>query len=162
MDLFFFYAFSILILGGAAFTISLRNPVHCAVSLLVSLTGVAGLFLLEQADFLFAAQLIVYIGGVVLLFLFVIMLVRLDRVRSEKRFPAWWPIGLATALAIALALGRSLIHSVLPPGSSQLPRLNTEALGDLLLTDYLLPFEVVSILLLAALVGAVTLARGEA
>ena len=74
----FFYAFALLTLGGAVLTVTLRNAVHCAISLIVSLAGVAGLFLLQQAEFLFAVQIVLYIGGIMVLFLFVIMLVNLD------------------------------------------------------------------------------------
>ena len=67
LDSFFFWAFATLVLGGALFTVTLRNPVHCAISLIVSLCGVAGIFLLEGAEFLFASQIIAYVGGVVTL-----------------------------------------------------------------------------------------------
>lgn len=161
MDSLFFYPFAALILAGAVFTVSLRNPVHCAISLLVSLSGVAGLFLAERADFLFAAQLIVYAGGVILLFLFVIMLINLDRTQSQRRFTRWWALGLAAAFIIGfLLVPRNGL--ALPPMIGEMPALNTEAVADLLLSQYLLPFEAVSILLLAALVGGAVLARGKA
>ncbi len=93
MDIVFFYAFGAIALGGGLLTISLRNPVHCAIGLLISLLGAAGIFLQTRAEFLFAAQLVVYAGGVVLLFLFVIMLVNLDQIRVERRWTEWWPAG---------------------------------------------------------------------
>ena len=73
-----FYSFAVLVLGGAILTITRRSAVHSAISLIVSLMGVAGLYLLQQAEFLFAVQIVLYIGGIMVLFLFVIMLVNLD------------------------------------------------------------------------------------
>jgi NADH-quinone oxidoreductase subunit J len=157
-----FYIFAAFTLLGAVLTISLRNPVHCAIGLLLSLLGAGGIFLQTKAEFLLAAQLIVYAGGVVLLFLFVIMLVNLDRVEGQRRFAKWWPAGLAFAGLVGVELVTLLRTAVLSPASGEMPTLNTEAIGGMLLTEFLLPFEAVSILLLAALVGAVVLARGEA
>ena len=162
MTLAFFYAFAALTLTGALLTVSLRNPVHCAIGLLMSLLGAGGIFLQTQAEFLLAAQLIVYAGGVVLLFLFVIMLVNLDRSGGDRRFTKGWPLGVACAGIAGAELFVLLRSSTFAPTSGEMPALNTEAIGEMLLTEYLLPFEVVSILLLAALVGAVVLARGEA
>jgi NADH-quinone oxidoreductase subunit J len=162
LALIFFYAFAALALLGALLTVSLRNPVHCAIGLMMALLGSAGIFLLTQAEFLFAVQLIVYAGGIVLLFLFVIMLIHLDRLRGERRFSRWWPAGVACAAAAAIELTILLRSVALPPASGEMPALNTEAIGEMLLTEYLLPFEIVSILLLAALVGGAMLARGEA
>ncbi len=162
MVLIFFYAFAALALLGALLTVSLRNPVHCAIGLMMALLGSAGIFLQTRAEFLFAVQLIVYAGGIVLLFLFVIMLINLDRIRGERRFSAWWPAGLACAGAVACELTIVLRGIALPPAGGEMPALNTEAIGAMLLTEYLLPFEIVSILLLVALVGGAMLARGEA
>src|SRR5260370_42225527 len=78
MDTAFFYFFALMVLGGAILTITWRSAIHSAICLIVSLVGVAGLYLLQKADFLFAVQIIVYIGGIMLLFLFVILLVNLD------------------------------------------------------------------------------------
>ena len=79
IDTILFYIFALLVLGGGFFTITRRNAVHSAISLIVSLLGVAGLYLLQQAEFLFAVQVVLYVGGIMLLFLFVIMLVNLDQ-----------------------------------------------------------------------------------
>lgn len=149
-------------LVGALLTILPRNPVHCAIGLLISLLGAGGIFLQTRAEFLFAAQLIVYAGGVVLLFLFVIMLVNLDRIQTQRRFARWWGAGAACAVIAVAELILLLRSATFAPVRGEMPPLNTEAIGGLLLTGYLLPFEAVSILLLAALVGAVVLARGEA
>ena len=162
MTLAFFYVFAALTLIGGLLTISLRNPVHCAIGLLLSLFGAGGIFLQTRAEFLLAAQLIVYAGGVVLLFLFVIMLVNLDRIEGQRRFSKWWAAGAGCAGLAGVELILLLRSAAFPPTRGELPLLNTEAIGGMLMTEYLLPFEAVSILLLAALVGAVVLARGEA
>lgn len=162
MDLVLFYAFGAITLAGAILTISLRNPVHCAIGLLTSLLGAGGIFLQTRAEFLFAAQLVVYAGGLVLLFLFVIMLVNLDRVRVERRWTTWWPAGLACAALVGFGLVFLLRSTALAPVAGEMPQRNTEAVAGVLFTEYLLPFEIVSVLLLAALVGAVVLTRGEA
>src|SRR4249920_1945937 len=86
MDSAFFYFFALLVLGGAILTITRRNAIHSAISLIVSLIGVAGLYLLQKAEFLFAVQIILYIGGIMVLFLFVIMLVNLDEQAKERQF----------------------------------------------------------------------------
>src|SRR5215208_1655935 len=79
LDTFFFYVFALMTLGGAVLTVTRRSAVHSALSLIVSLLGVAGLYLLQRAEFLFAVQIVLYVGGIMVLFLFVIMLVNLDQ-----------------------------------------------------------------------------------
>src|SRR3954469_8867057 len=97
IDTVLFYIFALLVLGGGVLTITRRNAVHSAISLIVSLLGVAGLYLLQQAEFLFAVQIVLYIGGIMLLFLFVIMLVNLDQAAKERQFNKQWLIGLVAA-----------------------------------------------------------------
>ena len=86
-----FTCFALLTLGGAVLTITRRSAVHSAISLIVSLLGVAGLYLLQHAEFLFAVQIVLYIGGIMVLFLFVIMLVNLDEAAKQSQFnKQWW------------------------------------------------------------------------
>src|SRR5262245_65666375 len=100
-----FYAFATLVLGGAILTITKRNAVHSAISLIVSLLGVAGLYLLQQAEFLFAVQIVLYVGGIMVLFLFVIMLVNLDQAAKERQFNKAWLVGLIAVLAVGAQIG---------------------------------------------------------
>jgi NADH-quinone oxidoreductase subunit J len=161
MDAIFFAAFAALTLVGAALTVAARNAVHSAVWLIVSLLGTAGLFLFQQAEFLFAVQIILYVGGIMVLFLFVIMLVNLARAEGERQFsPRWWVAAAAVALVIVECayLVRGGVPT-LPGGGPALPAGNVEALADLLFTRYLLPFEAISLLLLVAMVGCVLMAR---
>lgn len=161
LDTAFFWLFALLAVGGGIATVLLRSAVHCAVGLIASLLGVAGLFLLQQAEFLFAAQVVLYVGGVMLLFLFVIMLVNLDRASRERQFIRWWP-----APVVALVLLGAEFALLFQRGADKLPAAqapqtgdNTQQVADVLLRDYFLPFEVISVLLLVAVVGAVLMAK---
>lgn len=162
----YFYAFALLTLGGGVLTITRRNAVHSAIALIVSLAGVAGLFLLQHAEFLFAVQIILYVGGVMLLYLFVIMLVNLDEAARQPQFNKQWWLALACVLAVGLELfyfirkGASAFRLAEPsPQTSTLG--NTEQLADVLFSQYLLPFELASVLLLVAIVGSVLMGKKE-
>ena len=167
IDTLSFYIFAVMVLGGALFTITRRNAVHSAVSLIVALLGVAGLYLLQQAEFLFAVQIVLYVGGIMLLFLFVIMLVNLDQAAKERQFSRAWLVGLAAVLAVGAEVGyfiyrgRDAFHVAEGGGAVPLPPAlgNTEVLADALFSEYLLPFEIASILLLVAVVGSVVMAK---
>ena len=165
-DTLFFYSFALLTLAGAVLTITRRSAVHSAIWLIVSLLGVAGLFLLQHAEFLFAVQIILYIGGIMVLFLFVIMLVNLDQAARQAQFnKAWW-----LALACAVAVGAEVLYFLhRGAGAFRIAAAgaapaaggagNVEQLADVLFSEYLVPFEVASILLLAAIVGSVIMAK---
>jgi NADH-quinone oxidoreductase subunit J len=167
LDTFFFYAFALLTLLGGVFTVTRRNAVHSAISLIVSLLGVAGLYLMQQAEFLFAVQIILYIGGIMLLFLFVIMLVNLDEAQRQKQFNSQWMIALLCLLGVGSLFSIFLYkgQAAFPwarPLTIDAPKIgNTELLADVLFRDYLLPFEIASVLLLVAVVGCVFMAKKE-
>src|SRR5215475_962650 len=107
-----FYAFALFVLGGGILTITRRNAVHSAIALIISLMGVAGLYLLLQAEFLFAVQIVLYIGGIMVLFLFVIMLVNLDEAAKEHQFNGQWLVGL-----ICVAIVGVLVFYVMSKGA---------------------------------------------
>ena len=166
IDTILFYCFAAMVLGGGLLTITRHNAVHSAISLIVSLLGVAGLYLLQQAEFLFAVQIVLYIGGIMVLFLFVIMLVNLDQAAKERQFNRQWAVALAAAAAVGaeaiyfLWRGRDAFHvgeSTMTAVQSALG--NTEQVSEALFKDYLLPFEVASVLLLVAVVGSVIMAK---
>jgi NADH-quinone oxidoreductase subunit J len=160
LDTAFFGLFAALTLGGGLAVLLARNPVRATVGLMASLLGAAGLFLLQQAEFIFAVQLVLYAGGVMLLFLFVTMLVHLDRENSGARFTGAWPAALALILASFAGLGvlAALAARTLPT-VRPLVQDNIDRVSQLLTTGHYLAFELASILLLSALVGAVYLAR---
>ena len=139
---------------------------HSAISLIVSLLGVAGLYLLQQAEFLFAVQIVLYVGGIMVLFLFVIMLVNLDQAAKEK--PVQRPVVVAL-VCVALVGAQVLISSTRPAplpdraAAACCPRAPPWAIPKCwrtcCFTKYLLPFEIASILLLVAVVGSVVMAK---
>lgn len=166
IDTLLFYAFAVLVLGGAILTITRRSAVHSAICLIVSLLGVAGLYLLQHAEFLFVVQIILYVGGIMLLFLFVIMLVNLEQAARERRFHGQWALALACVVGVALQIGYVIyrgagsFHIAAPPSSpAEAVPGNTERLADVLFSEYLLPFELASVLLLVAVVGSVVMAK---
>jgi NADH-quinone oxidoreductase subunit J len=166
LNTFLFYIFALLVLGGGVLTITRRNAVHSAISLIVSLLGVAGLYLLQQAEFLFAVQIVLYVGGIMVLFLFVIMLVNLDEAAKERQFNRQWLVGLAAVVAVAAELGyfmyrgKDAFHVAEAPAAAAAAVLgNTEQVADSLFSEYLLPFEIASVLLLVAVVGSVVMAK---
>ena len=167
LDTVLFYIFAVMTLGGAVLTITRRNAVHSAISLIVSLLGVAGLYLMQQAEFLFAVQIVLYVGGIMVLFLFVIMLVNLDQAAKEKQFNGHWIVALAAVAAVGAEIafffykgGPNAFHIEGVPASAAPDALgNTEVIAQSLFSDYLLPFEVASLLLLVAVVGSVVMAK---
>lgn len=162
METLVFYLFGGLALVSAMFVIFLRKPVHNAVALIFTFFCVAGLYLLLEAEFLAIIQVLVYAGAIMVLFLFVIMLLNLERgaVNGGGRHLRKW-LGAFLAIVVFLLLipvwTVRLVPALKVAGSQEkLQEVgNVVAIARLLFTDYLLPFEVASILLLAAMVGAV-------
>jgi NADH-quinone oxidoreductase subunit J len=153
-----FYALAALVLLGAAGVAFSRNLLHAAVMLLGTLAGTAGLYLYLGADFLGVAQLLVYVGGILVLLLFAVLLTH--RIGAPRLTNA--SLGLAVAVPLLAAGGAALAWLL---ARTPWPRTETAfgpttaRLGDGLLREYLLPFELASVILLAALVGAMVLAR---
>ena len=165
-DTLFFCAFALLALSGALGTILFRSAVHCALALMTSLFGVAGLYLLQGAEFLFAVQIVLYIGGIMVLFLFVIMLVNLDEAAKLKQFNSQMPIAAVAILGTAAIIYWFTTKGVggLAEPASKIPQTggNVENVADMLFSQYLLPFELASVLLLVAVVGSVIMAKKRA
>ncbi|HBY63626.1 MAG TPA: NADH-ubiquinone/plastoquinone oxidoreductase subunit 6 [Solibacterales bacterium] len=166
LDTVFFYAFALMTLAGAVLTVTRRSAVHSAMSLILSLLGVAGLYLLQHAEFLFAVQIVLYIGGIMVLFLFVIMLVNLDQAAKQKQFNRQWAVALAcvgvVAAQIVYFLSKGIPAFQLAPAAAAPVKPgvgNVEQIADVLFSDYLLPFEVASVMLLVAVVGSVIMAK---
>jgi NADH-quinone oxidoreductase subunit J len=159
---------AIIILAGAFGVVLSRNPVHAALMLVSTLFGVAVLFIEQQANFLAAVQVIVYAGAIVVLFLFVIMFLGVDRLENlaEEPLPAQRPLAIVLAvlgLAGLVALGVEGkwsvgAHQVVGAARGQ-PGGDVAALGRAVFTTYLFPFEATAALLVIAVVGAVVLAR---
>jgi NADH-quinone oxidoreductase subunit J len=163
MDQILFYFFAGLAVISAVLVVTVRNAVHSAVFLITSLLATAGIYLLLRAEFLFAVQVILYVGGIMVLFIFVIMLVNLDVAVRQIQFNRQkWVAGLVV-LAVAAQLGVALLHGSqgfrLAAAHAGALEPNTERVGEVLFQKYMLPFEIASILLLVALVGAVVMAK---
>ena len=163
-----FYPVAALILGFGILVITARNTVHSVLFLVLNFLCVAVLYVLLGAEFLAAIQVLVYAGGIVVLYLFVVMLVNLKRPPELHHDPLRQTrLGLGLAGAVLAELAAIVVYSAtrnLPsPAPETVPIAggNTEQLGWLLYTDYLIPFEVASVLLLVAMIGAIVLAKRE-
>ena len=166
MDWVVFVVAAVAVLVGALGVVLSSHPVHSALMLVMTLFGVAVLFVAQQAHFLAAVQVIVYAGAIVVLFLFVIMLLGVDRSENLAREPLKFqrPIALlagAAVIAAIFVLARTAWVSGATgvAGAASGPGSNVEKLADALFTRYLLAFEMTSVLLVIAVVGAVVLAR---
>ncbi|MGD0224396.1 MAG: NADH-quinone oxidoreductase subunit J [Terriglobia bacterium] len=159
-----FIVLSVLALVSAVFVITRRNAVHSAIWLVITLFAVGGIFLLQHAEFLFAVQIILYVGGITVLFLFVVMLVDIDVALKQARFARQSQLALVTAVLLAGTLGYALYnhgHGLNLPARPMVtaPAQNTQAVGMALYQNYMLPVEIASLLLLVAMVGAVIMAK---
>jgi NADH-quinone oxidoreductase subunit J len=165
MMLVLFVAFAALLVGCSLMTILHKNPVTSALFLVLAFCSLAGLYLLLQAEFLAMVQVIVYAGAIMVLFLFVIMYLNLKRdvedgMQHALRRGAGWILGLLLLAEAAFLVGRKWGAG---PISHEAPVAvgNSQAVGQLLYTRYLFPFEITSVLLLVAMVGAVLLIKGR-
>ncbi len=162
-QLFFgYYAFTIIVLS--LLVVTRKNPVHSVMWMLLLFFHIAGLYLFLNAEFIAAIQVIVYAGAILVLFLFVVLLLNLKEEISIKRFVGSWPAGLFVTgllfVSVVIALG-SYVQG--PTGKYSIEAVrsetHTKALGKLMYTDYLFPFEIASLILLVAVIGAIVLAK---
>jgi len=170
LDSFLFYFFAGVAVLSAALMVTRRNVIHCAVFLITTLLATAGVFLQLRAEFLFVTQIILYVGGIMVLFIFVIMLVRLDAPIHQLRFRLQKFVAFLVTLVLGLEVAGILFLARKLPGDGlfitgsaspeKLPP-NSEELARSLFSTYLLPFEIASVLLLVAMVGAVVMAKNR-
>jgi len=173
----FFYFAGVIVLTSLL-VVALRNPIYSALSLLIMFFHVAGLYVTLRAEFLAAVQIIVYAGAILVLYLFVVMLLNVKR---EERYHQQFPIGAFLGLTILtevllLAYHRSSANEPAPPLSQAARTMsngqsvatgvapavgNTETIGEVLYSTYLFPFEVASLILLVAMIGAIILAKRD-
>jgi NADH-quinone oxidoreductase subunit J len=164
-----FYTIDAFVLGFAVLVVTTKDTVHSVLFLVLDFLFVAALYVLLGAEFLAAIQVLVYAGGIVVLYLFVVMLVNLKRPPEVHQDPnRRATLGLALSAAVLIELGIIAVigyvrpSPALAPPSAALPVSgNTEEVGWLLYTNYLIPFEVASMLLLVAMIGAIVLAKRE-
>ena len=160
---FAFFGFAILLIAAALMTIISRNPVRCALFLVLAFFSAAALWILLEAEFLGLILVLVYVGAVMTLFLFVIMTLNIDNAEKQYGFVRYWFPAVVSVL-ILLAL---LIYAVYPlSGSTGRVALsaqasNTQALGDVLYTQYAYPFEITGVLLLVGIIATIALSFRE-
>jgi NADH-quinone oxidoreductase subunit J len=166
MIAFLFFLFASVAIASAIMMIVHRNPIYCALFLIVTLFALAGLYVLQNAPFIAAVHIIVYAGAIMVLFLFVIMLLNIKSdIAKERpnRLLQFLGILLASIFFIELAFfvrtGSTNSSTVASVVESQNQIGSTKVIGNLLFTEYLLPFEIASVLLLAAIIGSVILAK---
>lgn len=158
-----FFFFAITLVGAAIMVISVKNPVHAVLFLVLAFFASAVLWMLLQAEFLSLVLIFVYVGAVMTLFLFVVMMLNIDLSAIREKFVRYLPVGIIVML---LVLGMLIL--VLDPkhlkASTVLPThypasySNVTAMGQLLFTDYLFPFELAAVILLVAIISAISLA----
>ena len=163
-----FYTLSAFILGFAVLVVTTKDTVHSVLFLVLDFLFVAALYVLLDAPFLAVIQILVYAGGIVVLYLFVVMLVNLKRPPEAHSDPhRLTKMAFGMSAAVLLELGAIAVYSSrlpatpIAPGSAMPVSGNTEQVGWLLYTSYLIPFEIASMLLLVAMIGAIVLAKRE-
>jgi NADH-quinone oxidoreductase subunit J len=159
---FFFYLLSGIMLIGGILVITRKNPVHSALALIVTLLAQASIYLMLYAPFVAGVQIILYAGGIMVLFLFVIMLVSIDRSVKERQYNSQWIVGMIAATALG-----GLFIAVFMKGKNIFPEHalpviendNTQKVATMLYGQYMFAFEIASLLLLVAIIGAVVMAK---
>ena len=154
-----FYVFAAILVFAALRVISARNPVHAALSLVLSFFTAAAIWLLLGAEFLAMALVLVYVGAVMVLFLFVIMMLDVNFDELRKHFRSYLPVGAAVGALVLLEMVLVILAGAKAAGTPAAAAAgnNTKALGRLLYVDYVYPFELAAVLLLVAIVAAIAL-----
>ena len=158
-----FYVFSAIIIFAALRVITTRNPVHAALWLVLCFFTSAGIWLLLKAEFLAIALVLVYVGAVMVLFLFVVMMLDVNFDNLRKNFRSYVPVGATVGVLVLIEMalvvfGSSIGTDVTPPTPSGS---NTRALGRLIYVDYVYPFEIAAVVLLVAIIAAIALTHRE-
>jgi NADH-quinone oxidoreductase subunit J len=157
-----FLLIAALTVAGALAAMLLKNTVHCALALTVAFAGLAIQFLELDAQFAGFAQILVYIGAVAILVVFAILLTRGSETPKYGVFSKTWPAGLVIAAMVFAVLGWAVLNSTSSlPGDAAKPAVNVLEIGNALMGRYVLPLEIVAVLLTSALIGAVIVAKHE-
>jgi NADH:ubiquinone oxidoreductase subunit 6 (subunit J) len=158
-----FMMIAVVTIAAAVAAMSLRNLVHCALSLTVAFVGLAMVYLQLDAQFAGFAQILVYVGAVAILIVFAILLTRSSEPPQQSVLSPGWAAGLAVSVAVLAVLVWAVNHSVvMKPNIPPKPEATVKQIGDALMNKFVLPLEVVGLLLTAALIGAVIVAMKEA
>jgi NADH-quinone oxidoreductase subunit J len=158
-----FYTFAAILVYAATRVITVRNPVHAALHLVLAFFTCAGLWLLLEAEFLAITLVLVYVGAVMVLFLFVVMMLDINIAPLREGFIKYLPVGMLVALLmlgemVAVLLSKSFDADSMPePAARAADYSNTRELGSVLYTDYVYPFEIASVILVVAIIAAIAL-----
>jgi NADH-quinone oxidoreductase subunit J len=158
-----FYAFAAVLIVAALGVITTRNPVHSALFLVLAFVQSAGLWLLVDAEFLALALVLVYVGAVMVLFLFVVMMLDINVEELRRGFTKYLPLGVIVAIVVVVEIAHVLwfrsqgLKFLTAPEASPAGYSNTKALGAVLYTQHVYAFEIASVILLLAIVAAITL-----
>lgn len=155
-----FYVFSVILVLAALRVITARNPVHAALFLVLSFFSAAGIWMLLKAEFLAIVLVLVYVGAVMVLFLFVVMMLDINLDKMREGFWGYFPLAATIGVVIVLEMAAVLLHfwapeAQVPPAANHIG--TTKALGMLIYTEYIYAFEVAAVILLVAIVAAVAL-----
>jgi NADH-quinone oxidoreductase subunit J len=154
-----FYFFAAMTVGSASVVVFSKNLIHSAFALLFTFFGVAALYVFLGADFLAATQMVIYVGGILVLLIFGVMLThKISEMQLQSETFQFWP-GLVLVCFIFVSLVFVMLKTTWHTPVAQEMKPTTEAIGRLFMTDYILPFEVASIFLLIALIGAAMIVR---
>lgn len=156
---FIFYLFTTVLITSAIGVVTVRNPIYAALCLILAFFSSAAIWVLSGAEFLGIVLVLVYVGAVMVLFLFVIMMLDLNLDLLKEGFIRYLPIGLGAALIIIIEMSLVLHMPAfqIEQPLAALPTNNTEALGEILYTDYAYPFEIAAVILVLAIVAAIVL-----
>ncbi len=157
-----FYVFGVILLFAAFRVVTTRNPVHAALWLVLSFFSAAALWLLLQAEFLAIALVLVYVGAVMVLFLFVVMMLDVNFEKLRERFRSYIPVAAVVGILVLIEMALVIVGGFLAPGLPAPPEApaaysNTKALGRLIYTEYAYPFEIAGFILLVAIIAAIAL-----
>jgi len=161
-----FYVFSAILVLAALLVVTTRNPVHAAMWLVLSFFSAAGVWLLLQAEFLAIVLVLVYVGAVMVLFLFVVMMLDVNFDTLRERFKSYIPVAATVGILVLAEMTLVLIGGFFGGGEAQPPTApagysNTKVLGAQIYTDYAYPFEIAAMILLVAIIAAIALTHRE-
>lgn len=160
----FFAYFAVVMVALSIMVVTRRNPVHSVLWMLVLFFHIAGVYLFLNSEFLASVQIILYAGAILVLFVFVVMMLNIKTEINVRRFIGQWPVALATGVSMLSFIVFAIANFVQgPKGTATISfikeKTSTKAIGTLLYTEYILPFEIASLVLLIAVVGAIVLAK---
>ncbi len=161
MDLYsiFLYFFSFLSVVFAIFVISVKNAVHSAIFLIFTILSIAGIFFMLNAEFMGAVQILIYAGGIMIIYLFIIFLIKLEEISGKRRNIFLYIGSSIILLLLAFEIAYILIKKSSYPQLPTSKALDLKTFSDVLLRDYVIPFELASLLLIGAMIATIYLAR---